>query len=109
MKLPWRYIIISLLIGGFIGSALSLWCIRSHYGPGKRWSTERMLKKFDRQLNLTEDQKTKIHTILQAQREKMRGFRQDIRKSTRGELFKILSPEQQVKYDAMEARRHDNK
>ncbi len=78
---------------------------------------------FDRiaqQLNLTDDQKTKVQPILEAQRQKMSDLRQDtslspedrkakvqeIRKDTLDQLKDILTPDQIAQFQKMSQRPH---
>ncbi len=88
-------------------------------GPGRRgmmmMSPQERLDAMAKQLNLTDDQKTKIKPILEQEHEKMQALRQDtslsredrmskmmeIRKSTSDEIKKVLTPDQQKKFDEM--------
>src|SRR6266487_774365 len=112
MKLVWRQIIISLLIGGLIGSAGSLCYVRHHFWrgfpPGSKHHMTWLLNKLDRKLHLSPDQKKDVEKILEESREKLKAIRNDvhpkfeeIRKETDGEIRKLLTAEQQMKFDAM--------
>ncbi len=88
-------------------------------GPGRRgmmmMSPQERLDAMAKQLNLTDEQKTKIKPILEQEHEKMQTLRQDtslsredrmskmmdIRKSTSEEIKKVLTPDQQKKFDEM--------
>jgi Spy/CpxP family protein refolding chaperone len=57
------------------------------------------LAKISKELQLTDDQKAQIKTILTAQYEKI----QPIRAESRAKIHAVLTPEQQAKWDAMKA------
>ncbi|MGB7749654.1 MAG: hypothetical protein WBN75_20475 [Verrucomicrobiia bacterium] len=85
--------------------------------PGMRGAPN--LDQLAHQLNLTEDQKTKVKPILDAQQQKMRDLREDtslspedrrtkmqtIRQDTSTQLKAVLTPEQFDKYQQMTQRR----
>ena len=97
MKPYWKYIIISLSTGFFLGAALGVLVTRHiKHGP------DALLKRFSRELTLTDSQKTEIKPILYANREKIRAYKQQVRMETRTEVRKLLSPEQQHRFDLME-------
>src|SRR5687768_15824953 len=100
MKSNWKIVMISLLIGGFLGSALTLAVIKYHRegrGGGMR-------HKFYKELKLSPEQKAKVDAIMQASKEKMEA----IRNATRQQVRPLLNPEQQTTFDAMNAR-HDER
>ncbi len=88
-------------------------------GPGRRGmmmqSPQERLDTMAKQLNLSDEQKTKIKPILEQEHEKMQSLRQDtslsredrmskmmeIRKSATDEIKKELTPDQQKKFDEM--------
>ena len=68
-----------------------------------------MVERFARELDMTAEQKTQVSAILEAQRDAIRSLDaemrprfQEIRRSIRGEIRKILTPEQQEKFEEME-------
>jgi len=112
MKLDWKQIVVSLLIGLIAGAALGRWAHWRHHGhwdDQKRYS--RMVERFSRELNLTPEQREKVAAILEAKRQKMQALRSEIRpkyeelrQSTKAEIRKILAPEQQERFEKLEAR-----
>ncbi len=106
MKAHWKYIIISLIIGGFLGSAISLFCL---HGPRRGGLKDRgfggMRPKLYQELQLSPEQKSKTEAIIKNSRDKI----VEIRKAAREDMRMILSPEQQATFDAhnakMDARR----
>ncbi len=108
MKLPWKYILISLAVGLLLGAAAGLFCCR---GLARHWITkspEMFLKRLDHELHLTEPQKTQIHALLIAKRDKMAVYEDELRKAARADIRTALSPDQQTRFDMMMAR-HDAK
>ncbi|MCI0527822.1 MAG: hypothetical protein L0Y56_10330 [Nitrospira sp.] len=110
MKLEWRQIIISLLIGAALGAALGWW--GSQYSGDLRGKDHYtwMLERFSTKLSLTPEQKKEIADILEAKRQSIIALRaevrprfEEIRNSARDEIRKRLTPEQQQKFDAMQA------
>lgn len=72
---------------------------------------EKMLAKFSSELSLTEDQKTKVKAIFESKHKEMVKIREELhpkfealRKSTHDEINKILTPEQQKKFETMESK-----
>jgi Spy/CpxP family protein refolding chaperone len=105
MKLYWKHLALSLIIGFIAGAAAGALAAR---GLSARWLKSRpdmFLKRFGHELNLTDAQKPQIMAILTASREKMRSSREEIQLAARAEIRKILDSDQQKRFDAMEARR----
>ena len=78
----------------------------------RRWSWEqryeKMLERFNSELRLTPEQREQVKVLLDAKRQKMEALknearprREEIRQATRTEIRKLLSPEQQQKFDKM--------
>jgi len=108
MKLPWRYILVSLVMGLLLGGSAGVFYSR---GIATAWtpkSAEMFLRRLDNELKLTEPQRTQIRSFLSANRDRMAAFQEDIRKTTRAEIRGLLTPDQQTRFDAMIAR-HDTK
>ncbi len=103
---PWKYILVSLTIGLLVGAAGGLLIAKclahQRKGPG---GPQMLVKRFDRELKLTPEQRTQILSILKTAREKMQGNRQQARAAIRTEIRAVLNPEQQKRFDALEARR----
>ena len=114
MKLEWKQVIPALLIGCIVGllagsglhHAVAFWRIR-HGGP----STERLLNKFTKELKLDAAQTEGVKAVLETYRGKAQSVHQelfsrftDIRTSMRGDIEKLLSPEQQKRFQGMQSR-----
>ena len=111
MKMNWHVIAISLLIGfsaGILFGQNQKFC-----GPWKHGGSmkEHMLKKFNRELHLTEEQKQKISAIFDAKHPRMMALHEEgrpkfeaIRNETQAEIRAVLTPEQQVKFEELTAK-----
>jgi periplasmic protein CpxP/Spy len=87
-----------------------------HHGPPDPAQRTKMLTK---RLNLSADQQTKVQGIFQTEQSQMQGLREDttlsrqdlrtkmmdMRKSTDAQVRAVLDPEQQKKWDEMQAKR----
>jgi len=113
MKIDWKQVTFSLLIGALLGFAFGTWVMKHHF-PGYRWGDKRysrMLKYFNSKLDLSETQKEKVKGILDSKRKKVKELRKELRprwktmhENTREEIRKILNPEQKEKFRALEAK-----
>lgn len=82
-------------------------------GPRRGGPPSRMLiDRLSRDLDLTADQRTKVEEVLTARRPTMEALQRDVRsrfeaeqRSLRDEIRKVLTPEQQEKFDKNEAGR----
>lgn len=111
MKVQWKQVIASLLLGLLLGIVAAFGALPLLHGHRDHHYT-RMVERFSRRLDLTPEQKTQVSAILEAKRQKMDVLRaevnpkfEEIRNSTKKEIRKILTAEQQKKFDALEARR----
>lgn len=92
----------SLLIGG-VAVAGGKNC-SDREGHRGQMSAEQSQKKIDRlasRLELSEEQKTQMQTILQANREKQQALRQQNREAFKAELSTVLSAEQMEEFETM--------
>ena len=106
-----RAITLACLAGLLVGAAGGWWAGRDLFP--RRWSWEqryeKMLERFSSELKLTPEQKGQVKVLLDAKRKKMEALkdevrprREEVRQATRTEIRKLLSPEQQTKFDRME-------
>lgn len=115
MKLAWKQIITALAVGFILGGFLTLqYCPLARHGG---WShperaNKMMLNEFSSKLNLNAEQKEKISVILEGTRAKMDALKnemhpkfEEIRSATKAEIRILLAPEQQQKFDHLEAKR----
>lgn len=112
MKLHWHQILISLLIGILAGYGAAQWktCqMRDHWKKGNM--KQMIVAKLDKELGLTSDQKKQITAIFEAQHprmiaihEEMRPKFESIKQKTQEDIRKVLTPEQQPKFDALNAK-----
>ncbi len=106
-------VVVSLLIGFALGMIFGQW--QAHESVRSRWKhgsmQQHMLEKFNKELHLTADQKTKVAAIFEAKRPKMLALQAEmqpkfeaLRKSTQAEVREVLDPGQQKKFDVMNAK-----
>lgn len=111
MRLDWRQVTASLLIGLVVGSALGRW---THWGCRGRWDEGkgygRMVERFSRKLDLSPEQRARLEAILETKRLKMKALRaevqprfEEIRASAKDEIRAMLSPEQLPRFEKLEA------
>jgi len=116
MNFQWNQITLSLIAGLLMGAAVG--GSPSFHEYAHKWDTrspqERMLKRFAKRLDLTEDQKRQVATILEQKRAKMDALFNEmkpkfeqIRIETGDEIRQFLNPEQQKKFQAMDAEMSD--
>jgi Spy/CpxP family protein refolding chaperone len=104
----WKHVFVALLVGiavGCVGGSKAAH-IRMH-----AWKNGAMLERFSRELKLTPDEKEKMSRILDAKRDQISALRneihlkfEEVRNSSKEEIRKILTPEQQEKFDKLEAK-----
>jgi hypothetical protein len=106
MKLPWKYILVSFLIGLLAGGSVGLFYSHKLAHQWIKKAPEMFLRRLDHELHLDDSQRTQIRTILNAKRDKMMAYEDEIRKAARAEIRTHLSSDQQARFDAMIAK-HD--
>jgi hypothetical protein len=108
MRIPWKYILVSFLVGLLFGSAIGLYHARDLARHWRKKGPELFLKHLDHELHLTDEQHTKIQTLLNTNRDKMTAYENDLRQNGRAAIRVLLDPAQQNRFDAMVAL-HDAK
>lgn len=116
-KMNWRYAAAWIVVGLLIGFASGWWGRRVlHRGFHGEKRYERILERFSSRLDLTAEQKQQVAALLQSKRSKVDTLRSqtkpqfdDIRNSTDAEISRILTPEQQAKFEKMKARREERR
>lgn len=115
MKLEWKQVVIALILGVALGTFGALRYTQSDFHAG--WKNpekfhQRIMERFTSKLKLTSDQQQKMSEILESTRSRMDALRQEafpkfrqIRESSKAEIRALLTPEQQIKFDAMAAER----
>jgi Spy/CpxP family protein refolding chaperone len=112
MKPNWTHATVAFALGGIVGFAGMWWS--APYFPHRRWGHGQFqahpMQRFSSQLKLTPEQRTQVAAILEAKRLKIDAFRaemkpkfEEIRTSTSAEIRQILTPEQQRRFDEMNA------
>ena len=115
MKPDWKSIAIAFVLGILFGVLFSARCADLGFhgpwdnNPGK--FHHRLMEQFTSKLHLKADQQGKVSAILEDSRAKIGALRQEvhpkfeaIRESAKAEIRKLLTPEQQEKFDQMSAR-----
>ncbi len=107
-----HWIIISLLIGFGVGVIFGQWYAHDKHDRWKKGGSMRqvMLERFSKELHLTGDQEKQVAAIFEAQHPKMVALQNQmqpqfeaLRLSTQAQVQKILRPDQQKKFDALNA------
>ena len=112
MKPDWKQIIVAFAVGVMMGIVGTRWCAHCHFHQRRdsgQFQT-RLLQRFSSKLHLTSEQQTQVAAILEAKRQKIDTLRaeirpkfEEIRTATRTEIRQLLIPEQQQKFDVMNA------
>ena len=108
-------IVIALLIGLIVGALAGSWYVKENFTPhwnGRGGDFKRhMLEHFSSELSLTPEQKEEVGAIFEKNRPQMMALQAEMRPKfealrnlTHEEIRKILTPEQQKKFDVMSAR-----
>jgi len=100
MKPTWKYVAVYLVIGWFLGAASVLVWNRCQ-PPRLPPPPERMASHLTRKLNLSPEQEQRLKVILTDRREKMNQLKQ----ATKADIRVLLTPDQQVAFDRMNAER----
>jgi hypothetical protein len=108
MKLPWKYIILSFVIGLLLGGSVGLYYSHDLAHRWMKKAPEMFLHHLNHELHLDETQRTQILTILNATRDKVAAYQDEMRKTARAEIRTHLTSDQQARFDAMIAK-HDAK
>src|SRR5258708_3095594 len=106
MKLPWKYILVSFLVGLLAGGSVGLFYSHKLAHQWIKKAPEIFLRHLDHELHLNELQRTQIRTLLEANPDKMIAYHDEIRKVARPQNRPLPSPDQQTRFDAMIAK-HD--
>jgi Spy/CpxP family protein refolding chaperone len=118
MKSNWKQLLLVFCAGIMIGSFLIVlkyghsW----HRGPHGQHHRERMMHKLQRELGLTAEQEAKVSAIMTASHEEMEKVWcelkprfETIRSSTTARIKEVLTPEQQTKFAAIDAKMQERK
>jgi Spy/CpxP family protein refolding chaperone len=115
MRIHWLRTLLTLALGFMLGA---MFAARWGHGrppwlkePNLEQRYERLLERFNSKLGLTPEQKELVRAVLEVKRLKIEALRaatkpkfDEIRDSARAEIRKILTPEQQAKFDEMQKR-----
>ena len=121
MKLPWdikwHQVAISLLIGFSAGTFSGQWYGRENFHEHWKHGSmkEHMLKRFSKELHLTPEQQKQVSAIFDAKHPQMAAMHAEmrpkfeaLRNSTQAEIRKILTPDQQSKFNEMNAKMEEH-
>ncbi len=115
MTRAWIKIVAAFLLGGVVGAVGARWSgpyLFHRYGESTQ-AQARMLQRFSATLHLTPEQRMQVAAIFEAKRQKIEALRaemrpkfEEIRTSTSAEIRRLLTPEQQPRFDVMETEWH---
>jgi len=112
MKIQMKWLLLSLIIGWFLGAASGTLLTR-FVRPGGPCDMHfgRARARFERKLKLTPEQRAQVDSILQANRQKLDAIFAEteprveaIRAGTEAQIRQLLTPEQQIRFDQIAAR-----
>lgn len=109
----WLLIVVVFVLGGVAGGSLDRLYLSNRSGePGPRRGPHRMVERLRNDLNLNDEQVAKIRTIFEESRKDFPQSRfidcpgiKESRARTRARVRETLTPEQQKRYDEINARR----
>ena len=111
MNPKWRLPLITLIAGFALGAAVGRFCLGSLDQPPWKFGGDfnRVVDHFSSKLSLNAEQRQKVSSILELQKPKIEALRTEcrpkfeaVRNETSSEIRKVLSPEQQSKFDIMQ-------
>ena len=114
MKPDWKQMIVVLIFGIVLGVLGTLRCMP--FGFHGAWGNpekfhQHMMAEFTSKLKLTSDQQQKVSAVLDESRVKISALREEvhpkfeaIRNVSKAEIRKLLTSEQQEKFDQLEAK-----
>ena len=116
-KLVGIALVLALVVtGGVLGVVVDRTWIRSDDASGKSVDRrrrgnrhDRMMRRFRRRLQLTDEQAAAIDKLLRDSRAKVRVVRKQAREQTRHGIKNVLKPDQLQKYDRMLQRWHERR
>jgi len=108
----WLLIVVVFVLGGVTGGSLDRLYLSKNPGPGERRGPHRMMERLKSDLKLNDEQVAKIRTILEESRKDFNQSRlidcpgvKPVRERTRARIRETLTPEQQKRYDEINAQR----
>lgn len=114
MTISWKQAVPVFFLGLLMGAAGGSWAHRiaaRRFMAGGPPRPERMLENLSRELKLDGGQKDALKKVLDAQHERMLAFHketsarfEEFRRSFESDVKKILTPEQQARFEALSAR-----
>lgn len=115
MKLDWRQIAIAVSAGLLIGVLGGQWAALRRFRRGPPQPPQ-VAERLARRFALDDAQKAKVEAIVTDRRAKMEALRAEIepkfdklREDSRAEIRKVLTPEQQKRFDEHEAARRQRR
>ena len=109
MRMPWRNILLILGLGFFLGATAGVLTMRYFHPMMHRGHSDYYRNRLMSELRLTPDQKPAVEAALARNREKLdkifaedRKEIEDVRRQTQDDIRKLLTPEQQVRFDQLE-------
>jgi len=107
-----KIILLSLVIGWFIGAVSGMYVC--HFGP-MRWHRHHNHERFYKELQLTPEQRAKVDAIFKSGHNDIdkiftetRAKMEAVRDTTRTQIRKLLTPEQQGTFDKLDAKWGDH-
>lgn len=109
MTFPWKYISLSFVIGLLVGVSVGLLSARTLRHRWMRHGPELFLKRLDKEVHLTADQRAKLEALIVSNRAKIDAQRDATRQEIRQQTRQVLTPEQQPAFDRMIAKMEERR
>jgi Spy/CpxP family protein refolding chaperone len=104
MRFPWKYILVSFVLGLLLGGSAGLFA--GHHGrrPWGKKGPEMFVRHLDKKIHLTDLQRTQILTLVTTGHDKIDAVMEDTRQSTDAQIRALLTPDQLAGFNALVAK-----
>src|ERR1017187_9858277 len=111
MKMSWQNVLLIFVLGLFAGGAAGVLAMRYFHPMMHRGHSDYYRNRLMSELRVTPDQKPAVEAALARNREKLdkifaedRKEIEDVRRQTQDDIRKLLTPEQQTRFDQLQVK-----